>query len=52
MEVLGPSRPQVARVRGRHRWSLLLRGTEPAQLLREIDLPPGWAVDVDPMTVS
>ena len=52
VEVLGPSRPQVARVRGRHRWSLLLRGTEPAQLLREVDLPPGWAVDVDPMTVS
>ncbi|MDP6607201.1 MAG: primosomal protein N' [Dehalococcoidia bacterium] len=52
VEVLGPSRPQVARARGRHRWSLLLRGTDPTELLRQVDLPPGWAVDVDPMTVA
>jgi primosomal protein N' (replication factor Y) len=52
VEVMGPSRPQIARVRGRHRWSLLLRGTEPTELLRQIELPPGWAVDVDPMIVS
>jgi hypothetical protein len=39
-------------VRGRHRWSLLLRGNDPTELLRQIDLPPGWAVDVDPMTVA
>jgi primosomal protein N' (replication factor Y) len=52
VEVLGPSRPQVARVRGMHRWALLVRGRDPAALLREIELPPGWAVDVDPMVVS
>ena len=52
VEVLGPTRPLVARLRGRHRWSLLLRGTDPAALLREIDLPPGWSVDVDPVAVA
>ncbi|HJM88884.1 MAG TPA: primosomal protein N' [Dehalococcoidia bacterium] len=52
VEVLGPSRPQVARVRGRHRWSLLIRGTDPSAVLREIELPPGWAVDVDPVNVG
>ncbi|MEE8337975.1 MAG: primosomal protein N' [Dehalococcoidia bacterium] len=52
VEVLGPSRPQVARLRGRHRWSLLLRGADPSALLREIDLPPGWSIDVDPVIVA
>ena len=51
VEVLGPSRPQVARLRGLHRWALLVRGHDPTALVREIELPPGWAVDVDPMVV-
>ncbi len=52
VEVLGPTPPQIARVRGRHRWSLLVRGSDPAALVREIDLPPGWSIDVDPVTVA
>ena len=52
VELLGPSRPRIGRVRGRHRWALLVRGADPAALLRELELPPGWTVDVDPVTVS
>ncbi|MPZ98837.1 MAG: primosomal protein N' [Dehalococcoidia bacterium] len=53
IEVRGPTPPQVARVRGRHRWSILLRGDDPASLVRSMDeLPPGWVVDVDPMVVT
>ena len=52
VDILGPTPPQVARVRGRHRWAILVRGEDPAALVREVDLPPGWAVDVDPLVVS
>lgn len=52
VEVLGPTPPQVSRVRGRYRWALLVRGTDPAALVREIDLPPGWVTDVDPNNVT
>ncbi|MDA1239805.1 MAG: primosomal protein N', partial [Chloroflexi bacterium] len=51
--VTGPTPPQVARVRGRYRWSILVRGDDPAALLRSLDdLPPGWVVDIDPLVVN
>lgn len=53
IEVTGPTPPQVPRVRGRHRWSILVRGGDPASLIRGLDeLPPGWIVDVDPLVVN
>jgi primosomal protein N' (replication factor Y) len=53
VEVTGPTPPQVARVRGRHRWAILLRGDDPSSLLRGLEeLPPGWVVDVDPLVVN
>jgi len=52
VEVLGPTPPQVARVRGRYRWALLIKGTDPSALVRDVDLPPGWVIDVDPVSVS
>ncbi len=52
LDILGPTPPQVARVRGRHRWAIMVRGDDPAALLRELELPPGWAIDVDPLVVS
>ena len=52
VEVLGPTPPQIARMRGQHRWTLLVRGADPAALVRQVELPPGWAIDVDPVTVS
>ena len=52
VEVIGPTPPRVARVRGRHRWSILLRGRDPVEVLRDIELPGGWAIDVDPVIVD
>jgi primosomal protein N' (replication factor Y) len=51
VEVLGPSPAYVPRVRGRWRWQILLRGSDPAALVRGFVLPPNWAVDVDPATL-
>jgi primosomal protein N' (replication factor Y) len=51
LDILGPSPAFVARIRGRWRWNLLLRGADPAALLRDEPLPRGWTVDVDPVSV-
>jgi primosomal protein N' len=50
-DVLGPSPAYVPRVRGRWRWQLLLRGRDPAALVRDFVLPPNWVVDVDPVSL-
>jgi primosomal protein N' (replication factor Y) len=47
--VVGPAPAFVPRLRGRHRWQLIIKGREPAEVLRGVRLPSGWAVDVDPV---
>ena len=49
-EVLGPTPRYVRRIRGRYRWQVLLQGRDLHALLRGLVLPPGWAIDVDPVT--
>ncbi len=49
LEVLGPAPCFYARLQGRHRWHLILRGQGGQELLREEPVPPGWRVDVDPL---
>jgi primosomal protein N' (replication factor Y) len=51
-EVLGPSPAYVPKVRGRWRWQLILRGRDPTELVRDFLLPRGWAVDVDPASLT
>lgn len=50
-EILGPSPAYVHRWRGLYRWTILLRGRDPASLLREVPLGPAWSVDVDPVAL-
>ncbi|MBM4416108.1 MAG: primosomal protein N', partial [Chloroflexi bacterium] len=52
VDVLGPTLPAVARARGRHRWALFVRGPDPGAIVRGVELPAGWSVDVDPLTVG
>jgi primosomal protein N' (replication factor Y) len=49
--VIGPSPAYIPRLRGRWRWQLLLRGRDPATLVRDFLFPPDWAVDVDPVSL-
>ena len=51
VDVLGPAPAYPTRVRGRYRWHVLLRGPDPRLLLDKVDLPDGWLVDVDPVSV-
>jgi primosomal protein N' (replication factor Y) len=50
-DVIGPAPCFVARLRGKYRWQLVLRGPEPAALLKDLPMPLGWRVDVDPVSL-
>lgn len=47
--LIGPIPAFASRVRGRYRWQIIIRGSNPAQALLNIALPQGWTVDVDPV---
>lgn len=49
-DLIGPAPCFFQRVRGLHRWQVILRSANPAALVPEV-LPPGWTVDVDPVSL-
>ena len=51
VNLVGPAPAFFARLRGKYRWQILVRGTDPTQLVRDMRLPLGWRVDVDPVSV-
>jgi primosomal protein N' (replication factor Y) len=50
--VIGPTPGYPLRVRGRTRWHVILKGEAPERVLDLTPLPRGWAVDVDPISVT
>ena len=50
-DIIGPVPAFFARHRSFYRWQILVRGPDPARLLRGLDIPFGWRVDVDPTSV-
>jgi primosomal protein N' (replication factor Y) len=51
LDILGPAPAFHARVKGRWRWQIVLRGHDPTALLSAINLRRGWVVDIDPVTL-
>lgn len=51
-EILGPMPAFPARLRGKYRWHVILRGANPRALLDKIDVPKGWSVDIDPVALT
>ncbi|MGE0539150.1 MAG: primosomal protein N' [Dehalococcoidia bacterium] len=51
LDILGSAPAFHARVKGRWRWQIVLRGHDPSTLLTAISLRRGWIVDVDPVTL-
>ena len=49
--IIGPAPAFFHRQRNRFRWHLLLRAADPSPLLAELRVPPGWALDIDPVHV-
>ena len=50
IEIIGPAPCFFQRLYGRYRWQIVLRGDEPAALLRDRQLPD-WIVEVDPSSL-
>jgi len=51
LNLIGPVPAFAARLRGRYRWQLILRGSNPTQVLWDVSLPQGWTIDVDPVGI-
>ena len=51
VDLIGPAPCFYSRVRGRYRWQIVLRAPDPMPLLRDVALPRGWKVDVDPVSL-
>ena len=51
IQAIGPAPCFAQRARGRFRWALLLRGDRFARLLDRLELPHGWTIDVDPVSL-
>ncbi len=49
--LIGPAPCFFSRVQGRYRWQIVVRAAEPLALLGDLLLPPGWQVDVDPVSL-
>ncbi len=52
IDILGPTPAYPPRVRGRHRWHIILKGAAPRSLLETVTMPPSWTVDVDPVAMT
>jgi len=49
LSIVGPAPAYIHRLRGRYRWQMILRGSNPSDILSGITIPRGWTVDVDPV---
>ena len=47
-EVIGPVPPFFGRIDRRFRQQIVVRTSDPSQLLEDFHLPPPWVVDIDP----
>jgi len=52
LSVIGPAPAFIHKLRGRFRWQLILRGSEPSAFLSQIPVPQGWTIDVDPIGLA
>ena len=48
---MGPAPCYVERLRGRYRWQIVARADRLDPLLDDLVLPPGWIIDVDPVSL-
>ena len=49
LTLIGPVPAFYHRLRGRYRWSIIIKGPDPAVLLEATKIPPRWKVDIDPL---
>jgi len=51
VDLLGPAPAPYARFRNYFRWQIIVRATDPSAFLHGIDIPFGWRIDIDPISM-
>lgn len=51
VDLLGPAPAPYARFRSYFRWQIIVRATDPSAFLHGIDIPFGWRIDIDPVSM-
>jgi len=49
LNLVGPAPAFVHRLRGRYHWQIIVRGSNLSSFLKNISLPQGWTIDIDPV---
>jgi primosomal protein N' (replication factor Y) (superfamily II helicase) len=50
--LIGPAPAFTRKLRGRYRWQIVLRSSDPGEFLGRVPLPKGWTVDIDPVGLA
>ncbi len=51
VDLLGPAPAPYARTRSYYRWQIIIRAADPSAFLHGIDIPFGWRIDIDPVSM-
>lgn len=51
IDIIGPAPAFSSRIRGQYGWQIIVRGDALLGLLGDLNLHPGWVVDVDPVNL-
>ena len=46
---MGPTPSYPFKLRGKYRWDVNIAGIQPVDFLKDLPLPRGWTIDVDPV---
>jgi len=52
LSLIGPSPAFIHKLRGKFRWQLVLRGSDPSAFLSQIPIPQNWTVNIDPVGLT
>ncbi|MFN3974358.1 MAG: primosomal protein N' [Dehalococcoidia bacterium] len=51
VDIVGPAPAYPPLEKGHHRWQIIVRSPDPIALLRDIPIPQGWSVDINPASL-
>ena len=51
VHLIGPAPGYVSRLRGRYRWQVIVKAPDVHPVLEGLPLPPGWSLDIDPVSL-
>ncbi|MCS7206412.1 MAG: primosomal protein N' [Dehalococcoidia bacterium] len=51
VDIVGPAPAYPPREKGHYRWHILVRAPDPVPILRDVPIPLGWSVDIDPVAL-